>query len=608
MKRLFFIIFVIINSINLFAQQKYSTFYHQRASLFEQLPVSSNDIIFLGNSISNGGEWSELFGNPNVKNRGISGDICMGVYDRLDAITKGHPAKIFLLIGINDIGRGAHPDSVVVRTSRIIQKIQRDAPNSQLYLQSILPLNESFGKFGGHTKHWKEIKPLNKRLEELAIEKKIEYIDLYSEFVAPGTDKLNPNYTNDGLHLMGQGYMKWVEVLTPYIERQSHIVEHNLNFVSKQLSYALQEMDIAIENDTREASSKLRNPLVSPRTLNKDGTLRMVPAYEWTSGFFPGTLWYMYEMTNDAKWEELAKQFTATVESQKSNKRTHDLGFMMYNSFGNGLRLTNDATYKAVLMESAKSLITRYEPKAKTIRSWDHNKDKWQCPVIIDNMMNLELLFWAFKESGDSTFYDIAVNHANTTMNNHFRSDYSTYHVVDYDTKTGEVLNRQTEQGFADESTWSRGQAWALYGFTTMYRETNDIAYLELAHKIANFIFTHPNLPTDLIPYWDYDAPNIPNEERDVSAATITASALYELSTYGGGQSTQYKKWADTILQNLTNSYRATLNSDGGFLLLHSTGAKSLGSEIDVPLVYADYYFIESLLRKKKIENGESLF
>ena len=221
--------------------------------------------------------------------------------------------------------------------------------------------------------------------------------------------------------------------------------------------------------------------------------------------------------------------------------------------------------------------------------------------------MNFELLFWAFRESGDSTFYDIAVNHANTTMENHFRPNYSTYHVVDYDIETGEVLMKQTHQGYADESTWSRGEAWALYGFTTMYRETKDEAYLELAHKITNFIFTHPNLPADLIPYWDFDAPNIPNEERDVSAATITASALYELSTYGGSQSKQYKKWADTILRNLTNSYRVTLNSDGGFLLLHSTGAKSLGSEIDVPLVYADYYFIEGLLRKQKLESGDNL-
>lgn len=608
MKRKIFLLAMVIISINLLAQQKHSTFYYQRTSLFEKLPSSTNDIILLGNSITNGGEWSELFGNTNVKNRGISGDICLGVYDRLDAITAKQPAKIFLLIGINDIGRGTAPDSVVMGIDRIIEKIQSQLPKTSIYLQSILPVNESFGMFDGHTKHWKEIKPLNTKLEALAKTKNIAYIDLYSEFVEPGTDKLNPLYTNDGLHLLGEGYMKWVEILTPLIERHTNIVEHNFDFASQQLSYALQVMDDAIQNDKRDNEVKLRNPLVSPRTLNKDGTLKMAPANEWTSGFFPGTLWYMYENTKDSKWEKLAREYTATVENQQLNKGTHDIGFMMYNSFGNGLRLTNDASYKPILMESAKSLISRYKPNAKTIRSWDHGAKNWQCPVIIDNMMNLELLFWAFKESGDSTFYTIAVNHANTTMKNHFRTDYSTYHVVDYDMETGQVLMKQQHQGFADESTWSRGQAWALYGFTTMYRETKDEAYLEQAHNITNFIFAHPNLPADLIPYWDYDAPNIPNEERDVSAATITASALYELSTYGGKSASKYKKWADTILQNLTNNYRATLNSDGGFLLLHSTGAKSLNSEIDVPLVYADYYFMEALLRKQKLESGEELF
>lgn len=223
-------------------------------------------------------------------------------------------------------------------------------------------------------------------------------------------------------------------------------------------------------------------------------------------------------------------------------------------------------------------------------------------------MMNLELLFWASKETGDPIFHDIAIVHANTTMKNHFRDDYSTYHVIDYDTITGEVLNRNQHQGYKDESTWSRGEAWAIYGFTATYRDTKDESYLKVARNIADFIFTHPNLPTDLIPYWDFDAPNIPNEERDVSAATITASALYELSTYGGDKAEQYKKWADTILENLTKDYRASLNSDGGFLLLHSTGAKSLNSEIDVPLVYADYFFLEALLRKQKLERNQTLF
>ena len=218
MKKSVLTLVLVVISIYLSAQQEYSTFYYQRASLFENLKSTPNDIVFLGNSITNGGEWSEIFENQNVKNRGISGDICVGVYDRMDIITKGHPAKIFLLIGINDIGRGATTDSIVEGISKIIDKIQYQSPNTKIYLQSILPLNDSFGMFDGHTKHWKEIKPLNKRLGNLAKFKQVTYIDLYSEFVTLGSDKLNPEYTNDGLHLMGKGYMKWAEIVSPYID------------------------------------------------------------------------------------------------------------------------------------------------------------------------------------------------------------------------------------------------------------------------------------------------------------------------------------------------------------------------------------------------------
>ncbi len=218
MKKNLFLIALLIISVNVLAQRKYSTFYHQRASLFEELPTSDNDIILLGNSITNGGEWSELFGNPNIKNRGISGDICLGVYDRLSTITDGQPAAIFLLIGINDISRGAAPDSIVAGIGKIVDKIKTESPNTDIYVQSVLPLNEDFGMFGGHTKHWKEIKPMNKKLEALAKDMQVEFIDLYSGFVEPGTDKLNPLYTNDGLHLLGKGYLKWVEMITPYME------------------------------------------------------------------------------------------------------------------------------------------------------------------------------------------------------------------------------------------------------------------------------------------------------------------------------------------------------------------------------------------------------
>lgn len=278
------------------------------------------------------------------------------------------------------------------------------------------------------------------------------------------------------------------------------------------------------------------------------------------------------------------------------------MGFKVYTSFGNGYRLTGNPHYKDVLLQAATTLTTRYKEKVGCIRSWDHNSDKWQCPVIIDNMLNLELLYWAFKESGDSLYYNVAVNHAHTTMKNHFREDYSSYHVVDYDTLTGAVLHKHTHQGYSHESAWSRGQAWGIYGYTMSYRETRLPEFLEQAKHIADYIFTHPALPADLIPYWDYNAPAIPNEPRDVSAATVTACALYELSTYVPEKAAQYKQWADTILENLTAHYRATLNADRGFLLLHSVGSGNSQSEVDVPLIYADYYFMEALLKKAKLE------
>jgi uncharacterized protein YyaL (SSP411 family) len=220
-------------------------------------------------------------------------------------------------------------------------------------------------------------------------------------------------------------------------------------------------------------------------------------------------------------------------------------------------------------------------------------------------MMNLELLFAATRLTGDSSFYRIAVSHANTTMKNHFRPDYSSYHVIDYDTLTGNVVKRNTHQGYSDESAWSRGQAWALYGYTMCFRETRDPRYLELAEKIAAYILTHPNLPRDLVPYWDFNAPAIPDEPRDASAAAIMASALYELSTFSS--SGDYRKTADKILQNLTKDYRSEIGANKGFILLHSTGSKPANSEVDVPLNYADYYYVEALLRSRNLKEKGSI-
>ena len=392
----------------------------------------------------------------------------------------------------------------------------------------------------------------------------------------------------------------------------TNLIEDNMEFAQQQLRFAFDEIDYAIVNESPESRAKREKngwgELTNPRNSEPDGTLNLVPSKDWTSGFFPGELWFLYEYTQNNFWKKKAQQHTDILEKEKMNGSTHDMGFKVYCSFGNGYRLTQDEHYKEVLLQSARTLATRFKPAAGIIRSWDHSTTKWACPVIIDNMMNLELLFWATKESKDSTFYRIAVNHARTTMKHHFRPDFSSYHVIDYDTITGQVLKKNTHQGFADESAWSRGQAWALYGYTMCYRETRLPEFLEQAQNIEKYLFTHPNMPEDLIPYWDFDAPGIPDEPRDVSAATVIASALYELSLYDREKGERYRSNADKIIENLTKHYRATLKKDNGFLLLHSTGTKPTNTEVDVPIVYADYYFIEALMRKNKLEKTGKLF
>jgi alpha-L-fucosidase len=339
--------------------------------------------------------------------------------------------------------------------------------------------------------------------------------------------------------------------------------------------------------------------LVSPRTLDS-AQLKLVASRDWTSGFFPGELWFLYEYTKKNEWKIKAQNFTTNIEREKTNATSHDMGFKVYCSVGNGYRLTKDTHYKDVIIESARTLSTRFNPKVGCIRSWDHHQAQWDYPVIIDNMMNLELLFAATRLTGDSSFYKIAVTHANTTMKNHYRTDYSSYHVVDYDTATGQVRKKNTAQGYSDESAWARGQAWGLYGFTMCYRETKNKIYLEQAEHIASFILHHPNLPKDIVPYWDFNAPNIPDEPRDASAAAIMASALYELSTYSKSGK-EYRKTADKIIENLTLYYHSAIGDNKGFILLHSTGSKPANSEVDTPLIYADYYYLEALLRGKKL-------
>ncbi|PQB09074.1 glucuronyl hydrolase [Polaribacter filamentus] len=341
-----------------------------------------------------------------------------------------------------------------------------------------------------------------------------------------------------------------------------------------------------------------------PRTIKEDGSLKGVNSRDWTSGFFSGMLWYLYEYSKYPELKSEAIEITSFVEKEQYNGVTHDMGFKIGSSVGNGYRLMNDIHYKDILVKSAETLITRFNPTVGCIRSWDHSDDKWGYPVIIDNMMNLELLFEAYKLTGNKKFYDVALSHADVTMKNHFRKDNSSYHVIDYNPVNGNVVKKNTHQGYSHESIWARGQAWGLYGYTLMYRETKDVKYLEQANKIAALIFKHENMPNDLIPYWDYLAPNLYEQPRDVSAAAITASALLELQGYitNDKLKKEYTENAKKIIEILSSDQFSEKRNEY-FILNQSTGSFPSNSEVNVPLVYADYYFVEALLRLIKINN-----
>lgn len=342
----------------------------------------------------------------------------------------------------------------------------------------------------------------------------------------------------------------------------------------------------------------LNSPTLLPRSTDK-GPVKLVKPDDWTSGFFPGALWLVYDYNRAPQWRAAAETQTAKLESIRHWAGDHDTGFMIGCSFGQGYRLTGNPAYHQVLLDGAQALSTRYKAGAGIIRSWDFGK--WRCPVIIDNMMNLELLLWASREGGPARLREIAVSHANKTLANHFRPDGSSFHLVDYDPETGAILGKQTVQGYADPSAWARGQAWGLYGFTVLYRETRDPAYLTLARRIADFIRTHPNLPADKIPYWDFNAPDIPGALRDSSAGAIMASALLELCEFvGAEEAAAYEALATEQLRSLSSpAYRAKLGENQGFLLKHGVGHIPGKHEIDVALIYGDYYFLEGLLRLK---------
>lgn len=335
-----------------------------------------------------------------------------------------------------------------------------------------------------------------------------------------------------------------------------------------------------------------------PRSLDTLGNLVTSDSKWWCCGFFPGSLWYTYEYSGNEQIKALAEKYTRAIKT-KELLFDHDLGFEVWCSYGNAYRLTGDQTYIPEIEEAAALLATRYSPTVGAIRSWNNPHKGFR--VIIDNMMNLELLEEASKMFVCDSLDRIARSHANTTMQNHFREDYTCWHLVNYVDEDGSVRRKHTVQGYSDDSAWARGQAWALYGYTMMYRQTGLMEYLQQAVNVGEMIL--PYLPEDGVTYWDFNDPAIPDTYRDASAAAVMASAYLELSGYvGKKQKMKYKETAEKIIRTLaSDDYLCAPGECHGFLLKHSVGSIPHGSEIDVPLTYADYYFLEALIRYKNL-------
>lgn len=325
--------------------------------------------------------------------------------------------------------------------------------------------------------------------------------------------------------------------------------------------------------------------------------------HSWVSGFWPGVLWYMYEYTGEDEWREIAHERNLPVAKiLTGEKKDHDLGFQFFCSFGNGYRLTGNPQYREYVFEAADQLAAMAHPVVGTILSWPHAKDRYKTEhnTIIDNLMNLELLFWVARNGGTRAHFDIARRHARVTMENQIRPDYTHWHVVAYDTETGEAVQKVTRQGYSDDSLWARGQAWGIYGYAMIFRETREQDFLETAMGMADVFLER--LPEDHVPYWDFDAPDIPDAPRDASAAAIAASGLLELSELvdGKNESKRYYRSAVKILDSLWENYAAP--PDNPAILGHSVGNYPRGKEVDIPIIYADYYFIEALLRLRGME------
>ncbi len=340
-----------------------------------------------------------------------------------------------------------------------------------------------------------------------------------------------------------------------------------------------------------------------PRSTNPDGTWHGEKAEQWTSGFFPGLLWMMYGETGTTDMLGLARTFTDRLRHIKDHSRTHDVGFMIFSSYGRAYRLLGRPDDRDVILRTASTLASRYSPAVGAIKSWDNRA--WPYPVIIDNMMNLELLLWAAANGGDAGLRDIAISHADRTREHHVRADGSTYHVVSFDSTTGDVLGKVTHQGASDESCWARGQAWAVYGFTMVYAYTREERFLGTAESCADYFIAH--LPEDGVPHWDFQAPGFPDVDRDASAGAIAASGLLQLSRMASSAAKQstYRAAAEKILTALARPPYLAQGTPSQGILNHAVGHMPKNSEVDVSLIYADYYFIEALLRHKRMVEEE---
>lgn len=338
------------------------------------------------------------------------------------------------------------------------------------------------------------------------------------------------------------------------------------------------------------------------RSCDSSGKWTQIPKKDWMSGFFPGVLWYIFENTKDANIGLQARKWTQSIEQQKFLTSHHDIGFMMFCSFGNGMRLQPAEKDKSVLLQSAESALYRFNPKVGTIKSWNFKANEH--PTIIDNMMNLELLTWASKASGNQKYKDVAIKHAETSLKHHFRPDYSSYHVVLYDSTTGNVIKKHTAQGYSDDSRWARGQAWGLYGYVMMYRETGKKEFLQQALNISDLFIRL--LPKDTIPFWDFDAPKIPNEVKDASSAAVAASGLLELALLVEEEklAEKYYNAAFLMLNALSGPKYLAYGKSYECVLLHSAYHVPKNYEVDVNISYADYYYLEALSRLKQIQKG----